>query len=217
MDNILIEFNDKKTKSKYLKSLEFINHRFKNIFNSVYINNEGYCFSTDVINRNIGRIFLKTDLIKDLFTIEERDLLQLYPKQIYDCIKSGKTKIISILSRDDSIYMITTENEYKIADMIKEQKLNIDKYLDIIDNISINKNVDNLLERLLNKEFVDFEIDGYRMFLTHKLFPTINKIDTINIGINDTQDKTFYAMFEFISKEKDNKITTNYLYRFAKI
>ena len=37
MDNILIEFHDKKTKSKYLKSLEFINHRFKNIFNSVYI------------------------------------------------------------------------------------------------------------------------------------------------------------------------------------
>lgn len=217
MDNILIEFNDKKAKSKYLKSLEFINHRFKNIFNSVYIDNKGYCFSTDVINRNIGRIFLKTNLIKDLFTIDERDLLCLYPKQVYNCIKSGKTKILSLISRNSSLYMITTENEYKIADIIKEQKLNIDRYLDIINNVSLDKNDDILLERLLNKEFVDFEIGEYKMFLTHKLFPTINKIDIINIGINDTNDKTFYAIFKFISKEKDNEIITNYIYRFAKI
>ena len=218
MDNVIIEFDDKKTKTNFLKALEFVNHRFKNIFNSVYVNKDGYCYSSDVINKNIGRIFIKTDIINTLFNIKERDVLCLYPKEIYNCIKSGKTKILSIISRYNDIIILTTENEFRIGTYIKEQKLNIDKYLEIVKNSIINKNSDDLLDRLLSKEFIDFTLEDYKMFITHKLFPSINKIDTINVGITDTTDNTFYAIFKFTSKDnKDNKLTTIYIYRFAKL
>lgn len=218
MDNVIIEFDDKKTKTNFLKALEFVNHRFKNIFNSVYVNKDGYCYSSDVINKNIGRIFIKTDIINTLFNIKERDVLCLYPKEIYNCIKSGKTKILSVINRYNDIIILTTENEFKIGTYIKEQKLNIDKYLEIDKNSIINKNSDDLLDRLLSKEFIDFTIEDYRMFITHKLFPSINKIDTINVGITDTSDNTFYAIFRLTSKDnKDNELTTIYIYRFAKL
>ena len=218
MDNVIIEFDDKKTKTNFLKALEFVNHRLKNIFNSVYVNKDGYCYSSDVINKNIGRIFIKTDIINTLFNIKERDVLCLYPKEIYNCIKSGKTKILSIINRYDDIIVLTTENEFKIGTYLKEQKLNIDKYLEIDKNSTINKNSDSLLNKLLSKEYVDFILEDYKMFITHKLFPSINKIDIINIGITDINDNTFYAIFRFISKDnKNNELTTFYIYRFAKL
>lgn len=210
-----VEFDNKKEKSAFLNTLDFFNNMVKNIYNMVIFDYNGKVFSTDMKLEGC-KCLCETSGLSNLFQLNEGDLIQLICQNIYECIKNGKTKIESMTVKLDKIYINTTEGEYHIGNYICDDELNIDKLLSIQNSEGICSNCNDLIDMFKEKKFIDYNVNGYRMFLTHKLFTNLTKITNINVHIIP-MDKTFYAIFEFTHKYKDKYIKIYYFYHFVKL
>jgi hypothetical protein len=110
--NILFEEQGKKFKTSFLKELENNIKILKNLFDEVFVNNEGVCYSLES-KLNSGRVYCKSSINK-LFEIKENQLLKLNLKAISECLKAGKSKIIGF-SADDELVFRTTEMDYEVV------------------------------------------------------------------------------------------------------
>lgn len=215
---ILFENIDKKEKSKLIKGLENINQILKNIFNEVFINNKGVCYNNESTLLS-GRCFCETNF-NNFIEIKENQLFKLNTRVLYECLKAGKTKILGY-TIVDSKYIFNTEiGDFTIGEFIDEEVLNMDKLKSILNNTTCSFNRNDLLERFSNKEFIDVDAGEYKMFITHKLFPSINKSKKLDIKIHDNNDGTFYSSFisKIEERNKKDEVTFDmniyYMYKF---
>ena len=215
--NVIFEEKEKKFKTSFLKELENNVKVLKNIYDEVYINNEGLCYSLES-KLDSGRVFCNSTLHK-LFEIGENQLLKLNLKAISDCLKAGKSKIIGFFVNGDLVFR-TTEMDYEVGEFQDNKKLNIDYINEITKNVKYKCNISDLIERFINKEFVNIKKDKYDLLLTHKLFPMINKASEFNLEIKENDNGTFYGIFKNKIEERNKKdeitfeIEITYIYRF---
>ena len=78
--NILFEEKEKKFKTSFLKDLENNVKVLKNLFDEVYVDQEGTCYSLESKLSN-GRVLCKSSLNK-LFEIKDWQLLKLNLKSL---------------------------------------------------------------------------------------------------------------------------------------
>lgn len=215
---IIFEELGKKEKSRILKGIENTNQILKNIFETVYINHEGVCYNNESMLQN-GRCVCNTDL-NGFIVIKENQLLKLDTKTMYECIKAGKTKINGYSTDDNKLIFHTSEKDFLVGEFIDDEKLNLFNINSIIENETIKENRNDLLERFDKKEFVEFDIDKYKMFVTHKLFPSINKSKKLDVVVHDNNDGTFYTSFvsRIEERNKNDELTfsmgVEYIYKF---
>lgn len=215
---IMFEDHPKNVKSKFLKELEASIKLLKNIFNEILIDSEGIVYSLDTVVDN-GRVICKCKL-NDLFEIPKDSLLCLNSKNILECLKGGKTKILGLYEEKNKLFIQTTETDYDIGEYQENKKLNIDYLNDITTIVSYRCSLNELLERFDNKEFINIKKDKYDLILTHKLFPSINKCTDFKLSIKDNNDGTFYGIFDNRIEEKNKKeeitfeMDIRYIYKF---
>lgn len=219
--NILFEDMDKKEKTKLLKGLENINQILKNIFGVVYINNQGICYNNESALLS-GRCFVETNF-NEFVEIKDNQLFKLNTRELFNCLKAGKTKILGY-TIDKSNYIFNTENgDYHIGEFIDEEVLNIEKLKTLVNDEIGKVNKNDLLERFDKKEFIEDNVEDYKMFLTHKLFPAINKCTNLDVVIHDNNDGTFYTTFISRIEERNKKgeltffMKIHYMYKFIKV
>lgn len=216
--NILFEDREKKFKTSFLKELENNIKILKNLFDEVYIDDNGLAYMLENKLEN-GRLICETTLHK-LFEIKNGDLLKMNIKSMSDCFKIGKTKIIGYYLEHDRLVFRTTEMDFEVGVLERDMILNVNYLKDIIDNVSYRCSLNDLLERFENKEFINIKKGKYDLILTHKLFPMINKSSDFSFGAKENNDGSFYGVFKNVILEKNKKeeITfeckITYLYRF---
>ena len=216
--NILFEEQEKKFKTSFLKDLENNVKIIKNIFDEVFINDKGIGYSLES-KLESGRVYCNTNLNK-LFEIKENQLLKLNMKVISDCLKAGKSKILGFYTDNNKLFFRNIEMDYEVGEFQNNKKLNIDYINEIIDNSKYSCNLNDLIERFNNKEFINIKKGNYDLLLTHKLFPMINKSNEFNFKAKDNDNGSFYGIFENKIEERNKKdeITFEmkivYLYRF---
>ena len=217
--NIVFEDYDKKFKSKVLKGIENANNILKNIYDEVFINHEGIAYSVES-KLDTGRVFCKTN-IDEFIEIPKDALLKLNTKNLSDCLKSGKTKILSFyLDDSNNLIFVTTTCNFTVGEMIYDKKLNLVQINDIVENEDYKCNLNEVLERFQNKEFVNIKKDKYDLIITHKLFPMVNKCSEFNFKAKDNDDGTFYGIFENTVEERNKKdeitfgMKVIYIYKF---
>jgi hypothetical protein len=216
--NIIFEEKEKKFKTSFLKDLENNIKILKNIFDEVYIDNKGICYSLES-KLEAGRVYCNTNLNK-LFEIEENKLLRLNMKAISDCLKAGKSKIIGFFVDKDKLIFRNVEMDYEVGEFQNNKKLNIDYINEIINNTCYTCNLSELIDRFNNKEFINIKKGKYDLILTHKLFPMINKSNDFNFKAKENDNGSFYGIFENKIEERNKKeeitfeMTIVYLYRF---
>ena len=216
---ILFEDYDKKFKSSFLKELENNVKIVKNVFDIIFVNCKGITYSLENKLDN-GRVFCKTTL-HEIFNIPDSSLLKLDLNRIVECLKAGKSKILGFcVDKDDGVILKTTELDYVIGEIQEEMKLNMDYIEDIVDNVEYRCNLNELLDKFNNKEFINIKKDKYDLILTHKLFPSINKSTNFTFEAKDNNNGTFYGVFRNTIEEKNKKeevvfsIDVIYIYRF---
>lgn len=219
MYNYIISLDNKKEKSSFLNKLDFFNKMVKNLFNTVFYDSSGNIYSSNLSLEGC-KCYCETKGLVELFQINENDLIELYPSEINEGIKNGKTKIEFIEIENNEITMVTTEKKYKIGHYITNDKMDLSLLTNIKDNSIHEEECNNLIDYFKEKKFIDFKIntknDEYRMFLTHKLFVNITKINNITVSITPCE-KTFYSIFKLNHEYKDCFINIYYLYHFVKI
>lgn len=219
MYNYIISLDNKKEKSSFLNKLDFFNKMVKNLFNTVFYDSSGKIYSSNLSLEGC-KCYCETKGLVELFQINENDLIELYPNEINECIKNGKTKIEFIEIENNEITMVTTEKKYKIGHYITNDKMDLSLLNNIRDNSIYEEECNNLIDYFKEKKFIDFKLnaknDEYRMFLTHKLFVNITKINSITVSITPCE-KTFYSIFKLIHEYKDCFINIYYFYHFVKI
>ena len=216
--NILFEEKEKKFKTSFLKDLENNVKILKNIYDEVYIDNKGIGYSLES-KLESGRVYCNTNLNK-LFEIKENQLLKLSTKTLSECLKAGKSKILGFYTDEDKLFFRNIEMDYEVGEFQNGKKLNIDYINEIINNICYSCNLNELIDRFNNKEFINIKKGKYDLLLTHKLFPMINKSSDFNFKAKENDNGSFYGIFENKIEERNKKdeITFEmkivYLYRF---
>ena len=214
---VLFEEREKKFKTSFLKELENNVKILKNIYDEVYVNNKGVCYSLESKIES-GRVYCNSTL-NNLFDIKDNQLLKLNLKAINDCIKAGKSKIIGFFV-DSSLVFRTTEMDYEVGVFEDDKKLNLEYIKEIEDNVNYKCNLNELIERFINKEFINIRKDKYDLLLTHKLFPMVNKSCEFNLEVKENDNGTFYGVFKNKIQERNKKdevtfeINVTYIYRF---
>lgn len=214
---ILFEDREKKFKTSFLKSLENHLKILKNIYDEVFINSEGIAYSVDskIVN---GRVFCKTNL-HELFNIDKNGLLKLNLKTLNDCFKVGKSKIIGFSLEQELIFK-TTEMDYIVGEFQNNKKLNMDYIEDILKNVDYKCNLNDIIERCINKEFINIKKNKYDLILTHKLFPMIQKATEFDFSAKMNDNETFFGVFRNRIEERNKKdeitfeMDITYIYRF---
>ena len=215
---VLFEDEGKKFKSSFLKTIESNLKILKLLYDEVYINSDGIAYSLKS-NLENGRVFCNTN-IDEVFNINKDELIKLNLKALNDCFKLGKTKIIGYEISNDDIIFRTTEMDYNIGSYERAMKLNIDYLNEIVENVEYKCNLNNLIERFINKEFVNVKQDKYDLILTHKLFPGIIKSNNFDFSAKSNDNGTFYGVFRNLIEERNKKdelifgIQITYIYRF---
>ena len=216
--NILFEEQEKKFKTSFLKDLENNVKILKNIYDEVYINNEGVVYSLES-KLDSGRVFCNTNLNK-LFEIKENQLLKLNMKLLSECLKAGKSKILGFYTDDNKLFFRNIETDYEVGEFENGKKLNINYINEILDEVNYECNLNELIERFINKEFITIKKGKYDLLLTHKLFPMINKSNEFSFKAKDNGNGSFYGIFENKIEERNKKdeiifeMKIVYLYRF---
>jgi hypothetical protein len=109
---------------------------------------------------------------------------------------------------------------YEVGEFQDNKKLNIDYINEITESVKYKCDVSDLIERFINKEFVNIKKDKYDLLLTHKLFPMINKSSEFNLEIKENDNGTFYGVFKNKIEERNKKdeitfeMEVTYIYRF---
>ena len=216
--NVIFEEKEKKFKTSFLKDLENNVKILKNIYDEVYIDNKGIGYSLES-KLESGRVYCNTNLNK-LFEIKENQLLKLNMKTISDCLKAGKSKILGFYTDENKLFFRNIEMDYEVGEFQNGKKLNIDYINEIINNTCYSCNLNDLIDRFNNKEFINIKKGKYDLLLTHKLFPMINKSSEFNFKAKENDNGSFYGIFENKIEERNKKeeITFEmriiYLYRF---
>lgn len=217
--NILFEDYDKKFKSSFLKELENTIKIIKNLFDIVYIDSNGICYSLENKLDN-GRTYCKSTL-NQLFNIPENSLILLDLVKMSECLKAGKSKILGYcFDKENNLIFKTAELDYIVGELQLETRLNMDYLIDIVDNAGDRYSLNELLERFDNKEFININKGGYDLILTHKLFPMVNKSVNFTFEAKDNGNGTFYGVFRNRIEERNKKeeitfeLDVVYIYRF---
>ena len=216
--NILFEEKEKKFKTSFLKDLENNVKILKNIYDEVYIDNKGIAYSLES-KLESGRVYCNTSLNK-LFEIKENQLLKLNMKVISDCLKAGKSKILGFYTDENKLFFRNIEMDYEVGEFQNNKKLNIDYINEIINNTCYSCNLNELIDRFSNKEFINIKKGKYDLILTHKLFPMINKSSEFNFKAKENDNGSFYGIFENKIEERNKKeeitfeMNIIYIYRF---
>ena len=215
---VLFEDEGKKFKSSFLKTIESNLKILKLLYDEVYINSDGLAYSLES-NLENGRVFCNTN-INEVININKDELIKLNLKALTDCFKLGKTKIIGYEIANDDIIFRTTEMDYVVGTYEKDMKLNIDYLKEIVDNVEYKCNLNELIEKFSNKEFINIKRNNYDLILTHKLFPGINKSNNFDFSAKPNGNGTFYGVFRNVIEERNKKeeitfgIQITYIYRF---
>ena len=141
-------------------------------------------------------------------------------KTISDCLKAGKSKILGFYTDENKLFFRNIEMDYEVGEFQNNKKLNIDYINEIINDTCYSCNLNELIDRFNNKEFINIKKGKYDLLLTHKLFPMINKSSDFNFKAKENDNGSFYGIFENKIEEKNKKeeITFEmrivYLYRF---
>lgn len=221
MKDISIEF-DKKSRTIFLKSLEFFNNILKNIYTEVFIDSSGIAFNTETLIKH-GRCFCELTGITELFPIDKDEVLRLSTQNIYQCIKAGKNKILGLVIENNLVEFTTTEGSVVIGKYLPGQILTLGDVQRALTIPEVCREDTNFLkEKFKDKELTLINVQGYELYITHKLFPTYNKADDMCVRILDNNDETFYAKFHMSStlerkNEEDKKIEVIYMYKFLKM
>lgn len=217
--NINFEDFDKKYKSAFLKGIETNINILKNLYDEVYVDNKGLVYSLDSKVKN-GRVFCKSNL-HETIEIDDESLLKINAKTMVECLKGGKTKILGCYTdENDNLIFRTTTCDYTVGCFEKNKRLNIDYIKDMLSNIDYKCNLNELLEKFDNREFINIKKDKYDLILTHKLFPMINKCKEFDFYAKENEDGTFYGLFKNHIEERNKKdevtfsIEVYYIYRF---
>lgn len=217
--NIVFDDYDKKFKSTFLKGVENNINVLKNLYDEIYIDNKGLAYSIDSKIHN-GRVMCQTTL-QNTINIPEDTLLKINPRTVYECLKAGKTKILGVFTdEDNNLIFRTTISDYTVGSFEKGKKLNVEFIKEMFNNIDYSCNINDLLERFNNKEFVNTKYGEYDLILTHKLFPMINKCKRFDFYAKKNGDGTFYGIFKNKIEERNKKdeiifeVTVNYIYKF---
>lgn len=216
--NIIFEEQEKKFKTSFLKNLENNVKVLKNIFDEVFIDNDGVCYSLESKIES-GRVFCNSNL-NELFEIKENQLLKLNLKSIGDCLKAGKSKILGFFVDNNKLIFRNIEMDYEVGEFEDDRKLNIDYLYEIIENKNYECNLNELIERFNNKEFINIRKGNYDLLLTHKLFPMVNKSIEFNLKVKENDDETFYGVFINKIEERNKKdevtfeLNITYVYKF---
>ena len=217
--NIIFEEQEKKFKTSFLKNLENNIKIIKNIFDEVFIDNEGVCYSLENKIDTGGRVFCNSNL-NELFEIKENQLLKLNLKSISECLKAGKSKIIGFFVDNNKLIFRNIEMDYEVGEFEDNRKLNMDYIYEITKNNDYECNLDDLIERFNNKEFINIRKNKYDLLLTHKLFPMINKSTEFSLQVKDNNNGTFYGTFinKIEERNKKGEVTFDfeitYIYKF---
>lgn len=216
---IFFEDYDKKFKTSILKGIENNINILKNLYDEIYLDSEGVVYSLDSKIEN-GRVICKTNL-HEFINVPIDNILKINSKSLVECFKAGKTKILGFFIDDlDNLIFRTEAVDYNVGNLEEGKKLNISGLENIINNANYKSNLNELLERFSNKEFINIKKDKYDLILTHKLFPMINKCVNFEFKAKDNEDGTFFGVFnnEIIEKNKKDEITFKmdiiYMYRF---
>ena len=216
---ILFEDYDKKFKSSFLKELENNVKILKNLFDVVYINDKGIVYALENKLEN-GRVYCKTGLAP-IFNIPENSLLKLDLNRMTECLKAGKSKILGFcIDKENNILFKTTELDYVVGEIQENMQLNMDYIECIVGEVKCKYNLNELLERFNNKEFININKGGYDLILTHKLFPMVNKSTEFSFEAKDNGNGTFYGVFRNRIEERNKKeeitfeLEVVYIYRF---
>lgn len=217
--NINFEDYDKSFKTKFLKGVESNINILKNLYEEIIVCSKGIVFSLDSKIEN-GRVFCHSSL-QNIFLIPEDSVLRLNSKSITDCLKAGKTKILGCyIDENENLIFRTTECDYTIGYYEKNKKLNLSFINDIMDNVNYRCNLNDLLDRFNNKEFINTRRDKYDLIITHKLFPMINKCTNFDLYVKENDDNTFYGVFRNMIEDRNKKdeitfeMSVFYIYRF---
>lgn len=215
---IYFEDYDKKFKSSLLKELENSIKILKNIFNEMLINEDGIVYHLDNKLSN-GRVYAKTSLHK-IFNIPKDNLLNLDLNKMSECLKVGKSKLIGFSIENNNLIFKTAELDYIVGELREGKRLNITYIKDIVNKTNYKCNLNNLIERFSNKEFINIKCNKYDLILTHKLFPMVNKAISFEFEAKDNDNGSFYGVFRNLIEERNKKDEVTftmeivYLYRF---
>lgn len=204
-ENIIVELNDKKEKTAFLKGLEKNNDIAKNLFDEAYINSEGVIYNINShISKYQGRCIAFTSFNKVL-NIVENELFKLIPSELVSCLKGGKTGITHYEIRDNKFILFNKGTEYEIGEYLDNKEINIE-YLEEMDEDKVQEtDINHILENFNNSEFVDLSVGEYNMMLTHRLFPVFNKSNSFKVGVYVKCDETFYGVFTNKIEERNKK------------
>ena len=216
--NIIFEEKEKKFKTSFLKDLENNVKVLKNIYDEAFINDKGVCYSLES-KLESGRVFCNSSLHK-LFEIKENQLLKLNMKTISDCLKAGKSKILGFYVDHNKLIFRNVEMDYIVGEFEDGKKLNIRYIDDIVNQIEYKCDLSDLIDRFIDKEFINIKKDKFDLILTHKLFPMINKSNKFSFGAKVNDNGTFYGVFKNKLEERNKKeeitfeFEITYIYRF---
>lgn len=219
-ENIIVELNDKKEKTAFLKGLEKNNDIAKNLFDEAFINNKGVIYNINShISKYQGRCIAFTSF-NNVLKIEDNELFKLIPSVLVACLKAGKTGITHYEIRDNKFILFNKGEEYEIGEYLDNKEISIE-YLEEMDSEKIHEtDVDFILEKFSNSEFVELKVGEYNMMLTHRLFPVFNKSNSFKVGVYVKCDETFYGVFtnkiEEVNKKGETTFSSEvkYFYKF---
>lgn len=203
--NKIVELNDKKEKTAFLKALEKNNNIVKNLYDEAFINNEGICYNIKShISKYQGRCIAYTSF-NEVLDIQDNELFVLEPAKIANCLKAGKTGISHYEVKGGYLILFNSGIEYTIGRYIDNKEIDYSYLKEMDENKIKETEINHIMENFKEHEFVDLKVGEYGMMITHRLFPLFNKTTNFTVGMYSTCDETFYGVFTNTIEEKNKK------------
>lgn len=204
-ENMIVELNDKKEKTAFLKGLEKNNNIIKNLFEEAFINSKGVSYNINShISNYQGRCIGFTSF-NEVLRIEENELFKLTPSVLVACLKAGKTGITHYEIKDNKFILFNKDEAYEIGEYLDNKEISIEYLEEMDENKTDETDIEYVLENFGNSEFVDLKVGEYNMMLTHRLFPVFNKSSSFKVGIYTKCEETFYGVFTNKIEERNKK------------
>ena len=220
------DFNkfNKSQRSDFINGLWSINQILKNVFLSIYLSPDGKIVS-DKLNKLDSGIHSGYCNLQDYLIVPVDSCLRIDCNKIYTIIKDYKSLLEGILYENDSVYFVIKDvGNAIIGKITKPVEVKTDGYngIDYKDTYSWFTEAD--IETLVDKKILEKNVEGYKMILSHKLFPNIKKMANSEINIRDYNDGCFIGNFNLsytASNSSGKKIYSNIVishkYKFIKI
>lgn len=204
MIEFMIDFNDmkKSERSEYINGIWGINQILKNTFLSFYLDSGGKIISDKLNKLESGYHSAESELNRYI-PVPENNFLRIDSTKIYDVIKDYKSLIDGIFYKDDNAYFKVRDvgdivfgrftKSFSLPTKYPTNRINM---MLTPDNITkYGKLHDDEIEVLIDKQILEKIVDKYHMIISHKLFPSLKKSSSVEIGIEEYNDAFFGGTF----------------------